>query len=87
MSDLILKINRFSTRCRHNKYIVDPRLNVVECGICGDQLNPMWVLEQLCNQEQRAYQRLQSLNEQADKAEAKNRCKCEKCGEMTRIQK
>lgn len=87
IDERILKLNRFSVRCSHNKYIVDPKLNTVECGICGEKLNPMWVLTELCNQEQRAYRRLQVLNEQAEKAIAKNRCKCQKCGKITRIQK
>jgi len=76
-----------SFKCRHNRYIVDPRLSVVECGICGEKLNPMWVLEQLCGRENRAADRLEFLNKQAEKAINKNRCKCEKCGEMTRIQR
>lgn len=85
--DAILKENRFGRRCQHNKFIVDEQLGEVECGICGDKLNPIWVLRHLCGEEARYYQRLSFLREEAEKAKAKNRCKCEKCGQMTRIEK
>lgn len=85
--DAILKENRFGRRCQHNKFLVDEQLGTVECGICGEKLNPIWVLRQLCGEETRYFRRLEFLKGEADKAEAKNRCKCEKCGQMTRIAK
>jgi len=84
--DLVIK-RTHSFKCKHNTYLVDDKLGYVECGICGEHLSPMWVLEQFCNSESRANLRIIELNRIANKAEKKNRCKCEKCGEMTRIQR
>ena len=85
--DNVLDLKRFGARCMHNKFKVTPSLGYVECGICGEHLSPMWVLEELCGLETRLVNRLTRLEELIEKAEAKNRCKCEKCGKMTRIQK
>lgn len=76
-------------RCIHTKFKVDETLEHVECGLCGKQLNPMWVLIQFGNTESRYFHRINMLKDQAEKAKAKakNRCKCEHCGKMTKIQK
>lgn len=77
----------WSKRCKHNKFLVDEELGYVECGICGEHLNPIWVISQLCNREARAWVKLNDLNKLAIEASQKNRCKCEHCKQMTRIVK
>ena len=84
MSDNVLS-DRWQRKCRHNKFIVDESLNEVECGICNQNLNPMWVLKQLCGNEHRAANRLTQLEQLAEKTKNKMRCKCEHCGKMTKI--
>ncbi|MCP4364465.1 MAG: hypothetical protein GY800_04130 [Planctomycetes bacterium] len=79
--------SRGHSSCQHNKFIVDRELDRVKCGLCGEYLSPIWVLEQMCSREERANMRIVQLNKIAEKAQAKNRCKCESCGKMTRIQK
>jgi ribosomal protein S27E len=74
-------------KCRHNKYIVGHGLAYVECGLCGEKLEPMWVLGQMCSSQNRLVMHLDELVKDAEKAKGKNRCKCEKCGQMTRITK
>ena len=81
----VLKQIEWSKQCRHNRFIVDDTLNEVVCGICGDRLNPMWVLSELCGNEHRAAQRLKTLEDMAEKTKNKIRCKCEHCGKMTKI--
>ena len=86
MSDaerVLVKVTDF--KCRHNKFNVDPRLGTVECGICGEKLNPMWVLDQLCNHESRVWVQYERVRELAIKTRDKLRCKCQHCGKMTRI--
>lgn len=80
-------IKRKWETCSHTKYLVSEKLNYVECGLCGKELNPMWVLAQMCNRENRANMEVDRLKKIAEKADSKNRCKCEHCGKMTRIQK
>lgn len=86
MSEQVLK-KVTSFKCQHNQFLVDPEMAYVECALCHEHLNPMWCMVQLCNTEARAIKRLDWLNNESAKAEKKNRCKCEKCGQMTRIQK
>lgn len=73
--------------CRHNKYILNEQLNTVKCGICEKELNPIWVLTQFVNAESRYFMNIEALEKTAEKAKKKNRCKCEHCQKMTRIQR
>ncbi len=84
-TDKIISV-RFN-KCQHNKFIIDESLDRVKCGICGDYLSPMWVIKYYSLAENRLFNQIHALQTIAEKAEAKNRCKCEKCGQITRIQK
>jgi len=42
--------------CTHRNFLVDERSAVVECGQCGEKLNPMWVLQQLARDDARFHQ-------------------------------
>lgn len=81
------KTGHWRKRCKHNKFLVHEELGYVECGICGEHLNPIWVVIQLCNYEARVWRNLESLTHAANEASKRNRCKCEHCKEMTRIVK
>ena len=72
-------------KCAHNKFKVDTELDYVECGICGEHLNPMFVLSQLCGREARANKHYDYLVDIAEKTANKLRCKCEHCQRMTKI--
>lgn len=85
MDRFIEQRKRFYARCSHQKVIVDESLNTVECKDCGEKLNPVWVLAQYANKERLAVQHLEILRELQKKAEAKTKCKCQKCGQMTNI--
>ena len=83
----VLTSARFKQRCAHGKYVVDESLNTIKCGLCNEGLNPIWVLNQMCDVENRYNMEIERLTVIAKKAQLKNKCKCEKCGEMTRIQR
>jgi hypothetical protein len=87
MSDEPVIKRAYGFKCQHNKFLYDPKLAYVECGICKEKLNPIWVIEQLSSREARANMQLDGINKQVEKAKKKNRCKCEHCGKLTRIQK
>jgi len=55
--------------------------------MCGESLNPIWVLSKFSQAENRMHMRIAELGKDAKKAESKNRCKCEHCGKLTKIQK
>lgn len=84
MSEKVV-VRRHDFSCSHNKYVIDERLNIVECGICGKELNPMWVLKQIADGESRFSRTLDSLKEKIEKTKNKLRCKCQHCGKITRI--
>ncbi|WCH25215.1 hypothetical protein [Aeromonas salmonicida] len=86
MTDRVIQqVDRFARDCRHNKFIYDETLGYVECGICGEHLNPMWVIEQFTNKESRVVRYLEQLNRLVDETRAKTKCKCQHCGQMTDI--
>lgn len=76
-----------SLRCVHSKFIVDPKLDTVECGICGEKLNPIWVLEQFCHEESRVRRTIEHLEQEAKFIENRVRTRCDHCKKMTRIKK
>ncbi|MCY9874521.1 hypothetical protein [Vibrio barjaei] len=85
MEKVITVVGRFAQRCKHNKFIVDPQLGVVKCGICGESLNPMWVLEQYASGEHRLIQQVERLRRLVEETKDKTKCKCQHCGKMTTI--
>lgn len=84
-NEFVLK--KITPECRHNRFHIDETLNFVKCGLCGEHLNPIWVIAQLANRESRARRTVSELEHLAKKTEQKLRCKCEHCGNMTRIQR
>ena len=72
-------------KCHHGKFVVDSTLDYVECGKCGEHLNPMWVLGQLCSPESDLRRSLDYYEAMAETAKEKNKCKCEHCGKFTQI--
>ena len=83
----VLDYERFATKCQHNKFKCDESLAYVECGICGEKLNPIWVIKQFTYPGNRLESHLEYLKKLISKANAKNRCKCRHCGKMTVIQR
>ena len=87
MIDDKIFLSKFSTKkCAHNKFVVDESLATVHCGLCDEKLNPIWIIKQFSNQENRYVMRLERLDKLAKKAAKKNYCKCRHCGLMTPIQ-
>ncbi len=74
-----------TSHCRHNKWYVDETLAEITCGICEQKLNPIWCLVQQAKTERRLKWRFDELQTLVKKSEDKLRCKCQKCGKMTRI--
>lgn len=71
--------------CMHDKFIVDDKKQEVECGKCGEKLNPMWVLAQLCSKDMRIHEAAKRYKEEMARLAERERTKCHHCGQMTRI--
>lgn len=82
---VIQQAGRFAGSCQHNKFIYDETKGYVECGICGEHLNPMWVLQQFTDTESRVVRHLNQLKRLVEETKAKTKCKCQNCGKMTDI--
>lgn len=67
------------------KFIIDQSLAEVECSVCGEKLNPMWVLTRLAAQDNRFQENHTRYQEEMKRLKERSRTKCQHCGEMTRI--
>ena len=75
------------TKCRHGRYAVDESENTVECTICGERLNPMWVLRDLAAEESRDHHRLAALKLALADARSALKWKCGHCHRMNDMTK
>ena len=69
---------RMPRECYHGIYRVDDSLNIVVCGKCNQELNPMWVLNELARKDSTNRHRLMDLQRELKKTEEKMHCKCDK---------
>jgi len=87
----IISLRRKHNSCEHGKISVDISENEIVCDLCGERINPIWWLSQWANKEGMYKTRLNELKqciaETEDEEKVKNRCKCEHCGKMTKINK
>jgi DNA-directed RNA polymerase subunit RPC12/RpoP len=91
------KSNRRDTKwsnnpqCQHLIIEVDEEENEVVCEDCGIRLNPVAILWRFAGEESRLFNEMQQrkahIIEMAKRIDAKNRCKCQHCGKMTKIEK
>jgi len=66
-------------------YVIDPSAAEVECGGCGEKLNPMWVLGQLVTADRRFAESQARYQDEQKRLAERQRTKCYHCGKMTRI--
>lgn len=71
--------------CKHNNMTVDEDLNEVLCDDCGAKLNPVAVLLRFATEESRWAREGERLRELHKALDARIRCKCQHCGQMTRV--
>jgi len=71
--------------CWHDKFIVDEKLEQVECADCGERLNPMWVLKRIATKEDSARRSLEKLHGALRDAKQAKRWKCGHCNGMNDI--
>lgn len=71
--------------CLHTNLVVDDTLMQIECGTCGEKLNPFFAIRQIM----RTYDKWKFQKAKAElalaAAEKKSKTKCQHCGKMTRV--
>lgn len=72
-------------QCLHGVYVVDQTKLEVECAKCGEKLNPMWVLVDLCNKDATMHEAQKRYAEEMKRLDERSKTKCHHCGKMTRI--
>ncbi|MDH0342126.1 hypothetical protein [Chromobacterium haemolyticum] len=72
-------------QCRHLNVRVNEDLAEVTCRDCEAKLNPIWVLSRMAKEETKwAFRRSEFIKTREALAQ-RSRCKCQHCGQMTRI--
>lgn len=74
-----------SYKCQHGHFLVDEKKADVECGLCHEKLNPMWVLAQIARDDDRLRHRWATLKADLQLMGERTRTKCKHCGKMTPI--
>ncbi len=82
-----LKIVKRPTKCDHLNVLVDEVLWRIECGDCGEQMDPIAYLVRLAKKEVVAEYRLTELNRAVEETRTKLRAKCVHCGQFTPIKR
>lgn len=72
-------------RCLHANFLVDDKKQEVECGQCGEKLNPMYVLHRLAIEENKWHKHHDRYKEEMQRLEERSKTKCQHCKQMTRI--
>lgn len=83
--NLISLEGRRRKQCFHSKFTVDEDLEIVECGLCGEKVNPYYVIRRLASEESRFVWRYKELSALKTKLEKKTRTKCQHCKQFTRV--
>lgn len=74
-----------SYACRHVRFVVDEKLEQVECADCKERLSPIYALLQLCRQETRYHELHARYQDEMQRLTERSRTKCRHCGQMTPI--
>lgn len=80
-------ITRTPGECHHRgvTYYFDEAENEITCGACKARLNPVWVIAEMAKHESRWCAHREAYLRALEKYEQRKRCKCEHCGQFTRI--
>lgn len=75
------------SRCHHLRasFEIDPDAAKCRCKECGDEVSPMFVLEQLMKVESRWMQAHDRYQDEQKRLAERSRTKCDHCGQITRI--
>lgn len=74
-------------KCQHTftTFEVDVNAGKCRCKKCGEEVSPMFVLEELMKAESRWMRTLDSYQDSMKRLAERSRTKCDHCGKMTRI--
>lgn len=68
--------------CKHPHFVLDEAKSEVECGVCKEKLNPIWVLKEMASHDSFIASRRDKLREEVKKLQDRTKYKCGSCGKM-----
>lgn len=73
--------------CSHwrGPFQVDVKGGKCKCLTCGDEVNPLFVLEQLMKQESQWMRTRAAYMDEMKRLDERSRTKCQHCGAMTKV--
>lgn len=80
-----LEVVRYPPGCRHLRVLVDERLSKVTCRDCKAELNPIWVLGMLAQEDDRLRSQWLMMRAEVRLLSTKTKAKCRHCGKFTRL--
>lgn len=72
-------------KCMHQTFVVDEKKLEVECAVCGERMNPMWVLVRIATKEHSIHEASRRYKDEMARLADRSRTKCDHCGKITRI--
>ncbi len=80
-----MRMRRYLKECAHRKTKIDTTLSRLVCSDCGEHLNPVEWLAQVAELFEGLAQERARLDTARARYEAKQRCRCEHCGKITKV--
>ncbi|WP_036058306.1 hypothetical protein [Leptospira sp. P2653] len=76
-------------KCNHDSAYIVEGSPYLQCQACEEDLDPIWFMTRIANQEQAKEWRVKHLtdviNDMNQEIENRNRVKCEHCGKFTKV--
>lgn len=68
MGDVIIAYKQFK-KCQHTRYSIEESTNTVTCRDCGEEINPVWALKRLSQDESLMTEKLKNLKQEIKRAQ------------------
>lgn len=81
----ILQFRIISSKCPHERFLIDERFQDVECADCGFRMNPFFVMKSLLNYTRVLKKKKAEAEAAIREAEEKTKFKCSYCHKFTRL--
>lgn len=82
---IVIEFRRFSGKCSHSRLEVCEELEQVTCKDCGERLNPFFAITKMMRLSSKWREQRARAEMELAAAKKKSRTKCQRCGEMTKV--
>lgn len=83
--DNVLQFKRIASKCQHQRFVLDERLQAAECGDCGEKMSLFYVLKFLAkNIKYLEHKKIEAM-QMIKIADERTKFKCDHCHKFTRL--